>query len=310
MCGLTFILRGHISRPATTHTNNESRSSDRHRRLHVAGKAASNEITQTGVTHHDCRGRVHLDVSPDTRHHRGAHPADQKLFNSDQLPILRRAVAELSWLLSRGYNVNSSLKLVGDRHGLRERQRLAVSRSACSNTDIQRRKEHCLSVARLRNQNVIVDGFNLIITLEAALSNGPLLIGVDRCVRDLSSVHGSYRSVEETDRALIMVGKALQDLGSSSVVWLLDRPVSNSGRLASRIGELANTHGWPWKVETVFNPDARIMSSPDVAITSDSLILNQVQRWADLKSHLLSKEIPDAWLIDLSSERERSDCIV
>lgn len=242
-------------------------------------------------------------MSPDTRHHRGAHPADLQLFNNDQLSKLRQAIAELSWLLSRGYKMTSSLKLVGDRHGLRERQRLAVSRSACSDQDRLRRKEHCISVEQLRSQNVMVDGFNLLITLEAALSNGPLLIGVDRCVRDLSSVHGSYRAVEETERAIIMVGKSLQDLGASSVTWILDRPVSNSGRLAARIAELANRYGWPWQVETVFNPDSRIISSPSVAITSDSLILDRVERWADLKSYLLAKEIADAWLINLSSSR-------
>jgi hypothetical protein len=239
-------------------------------------------------------------VSPDTRRHRGAHPADAQLFSTDQLPKLRQAIAELSWLLSRGYKMTSSLKLVGDRHGLRERQRLAVSRSACSDKDRQRRTDHRIPVEQLRDQAVIVDGFNLIITLEAALSKGPLLIGVDLCIRDLSSVHGSYRAVDETERAIIMVGKALQDLGASSVMWLLDRPVSNSGRLASRIAELALQHARPWQVETAFNPDSRIISSHGVAITSDALILDRVERWADLKSHLL-KEIPDAWLIDLST---------
>ena len=239
-------------------------------------------------------------MSPDTRQHRGAHPADPELFNTDQLPKLRRAVTELSWLLSRGYKMTSSLKLVGDRHGLRERQRLAVSRSSCSDQDKQRRRDHCVSVERLRNQSVIVDGFNLMITLEAALSGGPLLIGVDECIRDLSSVHGSYRSVQETQRAITMTGKALQQLGAASVLWLLDRPVSNSGRLASRIAEFAVQRGWPWQVDVVLNPDSMIVSSPAVAITSDSSILNRVERWADLKSYLLSQEIPEAWLIDLS----------
>lgn len=240
-------------------------------------------------------------MSPDTRRHRGAHPADAQLFSTDQLPKLRQAIAELSWLLSRGYKMTSSLKLVGDRHGLRERQRLAVSRSACSDEDRQRRMDHRIPVEQLRDQTVIVDGFNLIITLEAALSKGPLLIGVDLCIRDLSSVHGSYRSVDETERAIVMIGKALQAVGASSVLWFLDRPVSNSGRLASRIAELALQQGWPWQVETVFNPDSRIISSTGVAITSDSIILDRVERWADLKSHLLSREIPEAWLIDLSS---------
>ena len=144
-----------------------------------------------------------------------------------------------------------------------------------------------------------MDGFNLIITIEAALSKGPLLLGVDGCIRDLSSVHGSYRSVEETEQAIMIIGNALEQLGPSSVLWLLDRPVSNSGRLAARIAELAIQRGWPWQVEPVFNPDSTIIASDGVAITSDSSILNRVERWADLKSYLLTRDIPEAWLIDL-----------
>lgn len=237
-------------------------------------------------------------MSPDRRRHRGAHPADHELFSVEQLVKLREAVSELCWLLSRGYNMTSSLKLVGDRHGLRERQRLAVSRCACSEQDRQRRKDHLIKLKQLRGQKVTVDGFNLIITLEAALSGGPLLVGVDDCIRDLSSVHGSYRSVEETDRAIDMIGQAFEQLAPSSVQWFLDRPVSNSGRLAAKITDLATRNDWPWDVKVVFNPDAAIAAASGVAITSDSSILDRVERWADLKSHLIAREIPDAWQID------------
>ena len=238
-------------------------------------------------------------MSPDTRRHRGPHPADAEPFGTDQLPKLRRAVGDLCWLLSRGYKLTSSLKLVGDRHGLRERQRLAVSRSACSENDRQRRINHRIAIEQLKDQQLIVDGFNLIITIEAALSDGPLLIGIDECIRDLSSVHGSYRSVDETDRAIMMIGNALRQLGPASVHWLLDQPVSNSGRLAAKLTDLAERANWPWSVETVFNPDAAIIASPSVAITSDSAILDRVDRWADLKTHLLKREVPNAWIIDL-----------
>ena len=66
---------------------------------------------------------------PDTRQHRGAHPSDIKLFDASKLSLLRTATSELSWLLSRGYAITSALKLVGDRHGLNKRQRLALSRA-------------------------------------------------------------------------------------------------------------------------------------------------------------------------------------
>ena len=241
-------------------------------------------------------------MSPDTRRHRGAHPADAELFAADQLPKLRQAVVDLCWLLSRGYNLASSLKLVGDRYELRERQRLAVSRCACSDQDRQRRKTHCIPVSQIRGEPVAIDGFNLIITVEAALSGGPILIGVDDCIRDLSSVHGSYRSVEETDRATMMIGGALQELAPSHVLWLLDRPVSISGRLAAKLTDLAARNHWPWEAEVVFNPDAALIASSSIAITSDSSILNQVKQWTDLKSHLLSHELPAAWTLDLRTQ--------
>ena len=239
-------------------------------------------------------------MSPDTRRHRGAHPADKEHFNEKQLAVLCQATAELSWLLTRDYKMASSLKLVGDRYGLVERQRIGVARAACSDQDRRRRQDHCLPIDQLTNQQVVIDGFNLIITIEAALSRGPLLLCRDGSIRDLSSVHGSYRSVEETERAVLMVGETLDMLGASEVLWLLDRPVSNSGRLAAKIADLAAQRHWPWRVEVVFNPDSEIVSSPAVAVTSDSSILDQVERWADLKSHLLAKRIPEAWLIDLS----------
>src|SRR5262245_31463067 len=102
-------------------------------------------------------------MSPDRRRHRGAHPADYSLFSEEKLPTLLRAVKELSWLLSRDYKLASSLKLVGDRYALVDRQRLAVSRAACSDEAQIRRSNSCVPINELNNQSLIIDGFNLII---------------------------------------------------------------------------------------------------------------------------------------------------
>jgi hypothetical protein len=242
-------------------------------------------------------------MSPDARRHRGAHPADARLFGAECVPALRRATAELSWLLSRGYQSKSSVKLVGDRWALRERQRLAVARAACSDESLARRAAR--RVEGVAGEELIVDGFNLIITAEAALGGGPLFRGRDRAVRDLSSVHGSYRSVEETDAAILLVGEALAALRPASALWLLDRPVSNSGRLAARIRELAAERAWPWEVAAVFNPDREIVNSARVAITSDSNILDGAARWLNFNEYLVESFIPRAWVIDLGVDRSQ-----
>lgn len=241
----------------------------------------------------------------DKRQHRGAHPEDEKLFAPEKVYLLRKATEELSWLLSHGYAIKSALKLVGDRHNLKERQRLAVSRAACSDDSLRGRRGRCLAVHNIKDKSLIIDGFNLIITIEAALSSGVLLLCRDDCIRDLSSVHGSYRSVQETETAIRLVAETFATLQPESVRWLLDSPISNSGRLAQQLRTQAQENGWNWKVETVFNPDAEILSSNDIAVTSDSLILDGVQRWINFNDYIIRRFLPDARIVDMCDAETR-----
>lgn len=239
-------------------------------------------------------------MSPDIRKHRGAHPEDRKLFAAEQVRTLRIAVDELSWLLTREYSLKGALKLVGDRYTLTDRQRLAVSRAACSDHSKERRAAVLVNAAEVSDESLIVDGFNLIITAEAALSGGLLMLCRDGCIRDLSSVHGSYRAVNETETAIQVIGETLEELRPMSVEWVLDSPISNSGRLAQRIRDLAGEKGWNWNVQTLFNPDKAISESKRVVITSDSHILDSAERWLNLNRHLIDHRLADSWLIDLS----------
>ncbi|MHC4510238.1 MAG: DUF434 domain-containing protein, partial [Planctomycetota bacterium] len=168
---------------------------------------------------------------PDRRTHRGPHPADEKLFAPSAIDDLRLALADFSLLLTKGYADKSALKLVGDRFRLTERQRLAVMRSACSEKQLASRSERRVEAKNLKNQPVAIDGYNVLITIEAAMSGGVIFKGRDGCMRDLASIHGTYRKVTETIPAVQLIGKFLQDIAAGETLWLLDSPVSNSGRL-------------------------------------------------------------------------------
>ncbi|WP_395739960.1 DUF434 domain-containing protein [Prosthecobacter sp.] len=233
--------------------------------------------------------------------HRGKHPSDTELFGPAPTPALRQAVSDLSWLLGRGYARNSAVKLVGDRYELRERQRLAAARAACSDTAREARAQNHLPAEALRGRSVWIDGFNLLVTLEAALSGGVLLHCRDGCLRDMSSVHGSYHAVVETDTAITLVGSRLAELHAASVHWLLDKPVSNSGRLAARIRELTKQHTWPWTVEAVFNPDTDLIAARDsIIISSDAVVIDGAASWYNLASDLiLTHPCGPTWIVDL-----------
>ena len=236
--------------------------------------------------------------------HRGAHPADESLFSEKHLPILQRACADLSWLLSRGYTKTAALKLVGDRYQLRVRQRMALQRAACSVGDRVHRRTHEVLEDQVRGAALAIDGYNLLITTESLLSGGVLIRAQDGCIRDLASLHGSYRRVAETATALEVIAKAFQSLCAMEATWYLDAPVSNSGRLAAFIRTFAEQQSLPWHIEVLPHVDQTLIACGKIVVTSDSAILDRVPRWFNFTAYLLGHVPFSPRLLDLSSMEE------
>ena len=239
---------------------------------------------------------------PDKRSHRGPHPADAKLFAPNAIPSLQLAVADFSLLLTKGYAEKSALKLVGDKFSLTERQRLAVMRSACSDQHLVSRNQRCVTINNLAGQGIAIDGYNVLITIEATMSGGCVFKGRDSCFRDLASIHGTYRKVTETIPALQLVGGFLKEIGISEATWLLDKPVSNSGRLKTLIGELARDRNWNWEIELLFSPDAELKKTDLIVATSDSVVLDNCKRWANLATEIIKSKLASVRVIDLSGQ--------
>src|SRR5690606_15874791 len=230
---------------------------------------------------------------------RGPAPDDASLFAAAELPRLRTAVAELAWLLDRGYAERSALALVGNRHDLEARQRTAVLRCVCSDAQRERRRAHRIEPEAVAGRALAIDGFNVLIVVESALAGGVLLRGRDRMIRDLASVHGSYRRNDRTLAASVAIGERLAALAPSSVTWLLDRPVSNSGRLELALRELATERGWPWTIELDYNPDRRLADFEGPVATGDAWILDHAEQFVDLADAVVAERCPGAWIIDL-----------
>lgn len=235
---------------------------------------------------------------PDKRKHRGPHPGDEKLFAPEAISDLRLALSDFSLLLTKGYAEKSALKLVGDKFSLTERQRRAVMRSACSDQQLALRSGHHIKINNLAGESIAIDGYNVLITIEAAMSGGVILAGRDGCCRDLASIHGTYRKVTETIPALCLIAEFLHEHNADNVLWLLDSPVSNSGRLKTLIGELAEQNKWDWEIELLLSPDAELIKTSHIVATSDSIILDGCRRWVNLATEIIKKELTSAWIIN------------
>ena len=214
--------------------------------------------------------------------------------------MLQQAVDDLSWLLTRSYPVAASLKLVGDRFQLRHRQRLVVRRAACSDGSLVDRAARCCSAERLEGASLMIDGFNVLITMESLLSGALIYRCRDGCYRDAGSIHGTYRAVEETERALETLGTVLEAFGVGATTWVLDRPVSNSGRLRTTIEAVARTRGWDWSVVLHNNPDAVLVRASAVVVSSDSAVLDGCARWFNVMEAVIRMHRVEGWVVDLS----------
>jgi hypothetical protein len=123
----------------------------------------------------------------------------------------------------------------------------------------------------------------------------------------MASMHGSYRKVAETAPALELLGETIAALGATECRWLLDRPVSNSGRLKTVMDQIAAARGWRWQVELVHDPDEVLSGAsdqsstegPPIVVTADSVILDRCRAWLNLAREVVTRSVPEANVVNL-----------
>lgn len=223
---------------------------------------------------------------------RGYVPKDQTEFGAVWKARMDAAANDIRYLLDHGYPVSPAVTFVGNHYLLSERQRMALTRGLASRERLCARREKELQSL---SGTVSVDGFNTVITLEVALS-GSLLLGCDDgTIRDLAGLHGTYRIVDKTVRAVELMLGALERTGADRAVVFLDRPVSNSGRLKALIEEKGAHRRLSVDAELLSDVD-RQLSGMSQVVTSDEVILDRCGGWYNLNRRIIEESIPEAWL--------------
>ena len=229
---------------------------------------------------------------------RGYAPEDKTEFGSAAVPRLYKAAQNLYYLLNEGYPIKGASVFVGNHFLLSERQRLALVRAVSSWESIANRRQKELEELP-RGSEVHIDGFNIIITLEVALSGSLLLKCMDGTVRDLAALRGTYRLIDKTAQAILMIGQTLERSGIGKAVFYLDSPVSNSGRLKEQIGTLLGEFPFELQLEVIHNVDVTLESLENV-ITTDAIILDKCKSWFNLNSRIIAENIGEYPFMDFA----------
>lgn len=202
---------------------------------------------------------------------------------------LNEAAEDFRYLLNRGYPRKASLELVGNRYGLTSEQRHLLHRGIFSEKEAKARKKKKIPLSRIRNQELAIDGYNVLITIEAGLSGRPLVLGDDGFIRDISGLSSRFKKSESTEKAIRLILQSLKKEKPHYTLFLFDAPISKSGLMAKEVRERlkgekidgdAQVHPYP---ERILNEWAGIVA------TSDTAIIHHVKKVVDLAGEILEK---------------------
>ena len=94
-----------------------------------------------------------------------------------------------------------------------------------------------------------------------------------------------------------MITQFLQDVNAGPSHILLDRPVSNSGRLKTLIAEIAEETSCDLDISITDDVD-RILWDKENVITSDAIILDHCVSWVNLTAVCVKEngvDVPQVW---------------
>ncbi|MDU1277426.1 MAG: DUF5616 domain-containing protein [Clostridium sp.] len=164
--------------------------------------------------------------------------------------------------------------------------------------DVIKRKSK--EITNLSNiEEVHIDGFNTIITLEVALSNSLIIKSMDETIRDLAGLRGTYSVIEKTEVAIKLIGEFLLEHKIKKAIFYLDKPVSNSGRLKMKILEILEGLEFQIEVWNIDNVDS-VLKSKENVVSSDAIILDNCISWINLNMHIIKDKIANDNCIDFN----------
>ena len=204
---------------------------------------------------------------------------------------LQKAAEDFRYLLNREYPRKAALELVGNRYQLTFDQRHLLHRGVFSDADAESRLKKRITLKEIQGKDFVIDGYNVLITIEAGLSGRPLILGDDGFTRDISGLSGNFRKTERTEEALQLTLDVVKRMKPCQTLFLFDAPISMSGNLAQEVRDLLKKENLLGDARAVKVPEKILIGFRGVVATSDTAIIDQSKQVADLAGYIVNQRL-------------------
>ncbi|MEM0293563.1 MAG: DUF434 domain-containing protein [Saccharolobus sp.] len=185
---------------------------------------------------------------------------------------IREAYIDYKYLLNRNYSRKLALDIVTARYNLSKLERLLLYRCVHSNSEIKNIN------SKISNQKeIIIDGYNIALTLISAMNGEEIYLCDDGFIRDLGL--GKYKNSDLVKDALQLIIEYCEMLNLACEI-VLDSQISKSGYIAS---ELRRKN---IMARAVNKADKEIIMSSKVIYSNDFLILYKSQKITNLLNNI------------------------
>jgi len=212
----------------------------------------------------------------------------------------QNAARDYLMLLNRNYPQKAILKLIGDRYMLPGNERSMLFRGLTQISAASDRMGKICTIDCLAGQSLTVDTFNVLITIGSYLNGNIVFISNDGLLRDASEIHGKAFRTQIVNRAMKLLFDFLAKTKVQEIKFLVDSPVSHSGKLRSDLITLLREYNLNGSAQTVHSPDFELKAvTGGVIATSDSVVVDKIRLpVCDLPMHVLCFHF-DTEFIDL-----------
>ncbi|KPJ87666.1 MAG: hypothetical protein AMS17_07925 [Spirochaetes bacterium DG_61] len=232
--------------------------------------------------------------------------------------FFQKAIEDLIFLLDRQYPKKSAIELVGNRYRLDSEERMVLYRGVFDTESMRERRKK--QVDTPVTGRVLVDGYNVLITIESYLKGKLVFRSLDTFVRDVSGMYGNHAFSDFTKRSIELIIQFMKqgvsvrrmnnrpeaarttsvntDICTPDSVRpdsvYLDYPVSKSGELAASMREIFESEGLNVEVTVVKSPDTIIIEEsraggPVVVASSDTVILDRIEKGVDIPAYIIER---------------------
>jgi hypothetical protein len=208
---------------------------------------------------------------------------------------LLKPANDIRSILRWGYPKFATIRFVADHFRLSAKERHILTRVIMPPDRTVSRAKKKIGCKETGNRDLLLDGYNVLLTVDSLLKKEPMWFCDDSYIRDTRFYFSKAKHAQDIEEALETVLDFLAETGTKTATFLLDAQISRSGELAGLIRHRMQEKGISGDARTSKHVDFDLKiegGKPErgiVVASSDGIIIDSVLQVLDIPACLMEK---------------------